>query len=153
MKAEYTTMRDRFIERLLAHELKRYFLANRRPQHIARMEPGGEPLLDRDRLERIGAIKAVDAIARIAKEDRPSRWSGRISVTIYVEGENGSSSRHGGNLRDFKIAGFKKYRLQGLLVARALYSKGAIDIWTPFALAMLAAMVCAYKLIAEYRLA
>ncbi|VVE30966.1 hypothetical protein PMO31116_03607 [Pandoraea morbifera] len=145
MQKEHGSIRDRLVETLLAKDIRAHILTGRRPVYITDIDE--EPFVEENRRQGLGRLRDVGVRVSFTKEERPTKWAGRVSVALTLEGEHGISNRQGGNLREFRVSGIKRAQFQLRALGRVLYSKGAVDVWMPFGLSAIAACICVYRLL------
>jgi hypothetical protein len=144
---EFQGRRYAAIKRHLERSLERHLVYKRAPVCLTNFHDFADQQLAVCFADRGPAMRA-DVVASV-EADQHSPWKGKVGYALELQWPSGNHYRTSGGQRfDFRLTpGFAVWTVLRCAVRTATYSKSAVDVLVPIALAGVAATMCLYQLV------
>jgi hypothetical protein len=144
---EFQGRRYAAIKRHLERSLERHLVHRRAPACLINFDDFADVQLAVCFADRGPAIRA-DAVASV-EADQHSPWQGRVGYALELQWPSGNHySTSGGQRFDFRLTRcFAAWTVLRCALGTTTYSKSAVDVLVPIALACAAATMCLYQLV------
>ncbi|MCX4149935.1 MULTISPECIES: hypothetical protein [Paraburkholderia] len=143
---EFQNRRYAAIKGYLEYTLERYLIYKRAPSRLANFDGFSDDQLT-ERFADRGPIARATVTASV-ELDKNSPWQGEVGYSFELKWADGNHYRSSGGQRlGFDLTRrFAVWTVLRCASSTAIYSKSAVDVLVPIALAAVAATICLYQL-------